>query len=543
MNQYIKSIIEGFNFGNVKGNASQNITKVLQKEISIKNLLVNKYKISDDIVTNEYVDEIYEDKDSQGYNYLYISYYYDDSEIEADEDSVTDVGSASEFYDNICLDLKNANFKRVELNGSSLRGLPYYIISYPLQTDKDINDFTVDDYLKYCKHYSDEDIEKMYQDELEHSGDSKVRRVNIEFEYAYDELKNVKYFYNNQFKQLNDKEREAVVRYARNINYLSVSKHTIYISPDDLLFIKFEQEEPEQKYDSNEWVTNIFLDAYFLESILKINHDWLDKNAYERTYNKKYEGWHLGYTTFFYYNNRWKEMHGDRINDFEEYKEKKNNERIHESFNTKSHKQLFESLQSNLGEFIQELNKVFDVKLHNYNPREKGRCLTYITVDTFDENNNDFKELMDKFQVFISSTDKFDAPDGTIQVCFESKYPEDVTKYVYKNSKVLYHLTRPNYLKQISEEGLKPVAATEFRKSWYPARVYLLTDRCTKQDVKTYARQLGTSYIIICDIEKMGDNYDFYKDPQSLENFSVFTDKPIPKECIQIMSLKDFYKL
>ena len=114
MNQYIKSIIEGCNCGNVKGNASQNITKVLQKEISIKNLLVTKYKISDDIVTNEYADEIYEDKDSQGYNYLYISYYYDDSEIEADEDSVTDVGSASEFYDNICLDLKNANFKRVE---------------------------------------------------------------------------------------------------------------------------------------------------------------------------------------------------------------------------------------------------------------------------------------------------------------------------------------------------------------------------------------------------------------------------------------------
>ena len=100
-----------------------------------------------------------------------------------------------------------------------------------------------------------------------------------------------------------------------------------------------------------------------------------------------------------------------------------------------------------------------------------------------------------------------------------------------------------NFVKQISEEGLKPVAATEFRKSWYPARIYLLTDRCISRDIKTYARQLGTSYIVICDIEKMGDNYDFYKDPQSLENFSVFTDKPIPKECIQIMSLKDFYKL
>lgn len=29
MNQYIKSIIEGFDFGNVKGNASKNITKIL----------------------------------------------------------------------------------------------------------------------------------------------------------------------------------------------------------------------------------------------------------------------------------------------------------------------------------------------------------------------------------------------------------------------------------------------------------------------------------------------------------------------------------
>lgn len=201
---------------------------------------------------------------------------------------------------------------------------------------------------------------------------------------------------------------------------------------------------------------------------------------------------------------------------------------------------LLESQQSNLGRFIQELNRIFDVKLHNYNSRENGRCLAYITTDTFDKNNIDFKSLMDKYQVFISSIDEFDAPDGTIQVNFESKYPEDVTKYVYKNSKVLYHLTRPNYIKQISEEGLKPVAATEFRKSWYPKRIYLLTDRCTIQDIKTYARQLAASHIVICDIGKMGGDYDFYKDPQSLENFSVFTDKPIPRECIEIKRLNDY---
>lgn len=201
---------------------------------------------------------------------------------------------------------------------------------------------------------------------------------------------------------------------------------------------------------------------------------------------------------------------------------------------------LLESQQSNLGRFIQELDDIFDVKLHNYSSREKGRCLAYITTDTFDKNNNDFKSLMNKHQVFISSIDEFDAPDGTIQVNFESKYPEDVTKNVYKNSRVLYHLTRQSRIKQIEEEGVKPIAASEFKRIWYPKRIYLLTDRCTIQDIKTYARQLGTSYIVVCDIGKMGHNYNFYKDPQSLENFSVFTDKPIPRECIEIKHIKDF---
>lgn len=195
---------------------------------------------------------------------------------------------------------------------------------------------------------------------------------------------------------------------------------------------------------------------------------------------------------------------------------------------------LSESQQSNLESFIQELNGIFDVKLHNYNSREKGRCLAYITTDTFDKNNNDFKSLMDKHQIFISSIDEFDAPEGTIQVSFESKYPEDVTENVYNSSRMLYHLARPSYIKQIEKEGLKPIAASEFKRIWYPERIYLLTDRCTIQDIKTYARQLGTSYIVICDIGKMGRDYDFYKDPQSLETFAVFTDKPIPRECIEI---------
>ena len=193
---------------------------------------------------------------------------------------------------------------------------------------------------------------------------------------------------------------------------------------------------------------------------------------------------------------------------------------------------LLESQQSDLGAFIRELDSIFDVKIHNYNPREAGRCLAYITTETFDKDNDDFKSLMDKYQIFISSIDEFDAPAGTIQVNFESRYPEDVTRDVYEHSKVLYHLTRPGHIKQIEEEGIKPIAASQFRRSWYPERIYLLTDRCTMKDIKTYARQLGTSYVVICDISKMGDGYDFYKDPQSLESFSVFTDKSIPRDCI-----------
>ena len=181
-----------------------------------------------------------------------------------------------------------------------------------------------------------------------------------------------------------------------------------------------------------------------------------------------------------------------------------------------------------------------NVKLHNYSSREDGRCLAYITIDTFDKNNHDFQALMNKHQIFIASIDEFDAPDGTIQVQFESKYPEDVTQNVYGNSRVLYHLTRLRNLKQIEQEGIKPIAASGFKRIWYPERIYLLTDACSIQDIKTYARQLATSYIVICDLEKMGYDYDFYKDPQSLEPFAVFTDKPIPRECIEIRNIQDF---
>ena len=322
MNQYIKSIIEGFDFGNVKGNASQNITKVLQKEISIKNILLKDYNMPEYLFTNENIDDEYEGKDKQGYDELILSYNFE-SEMEADDGSMVDVGEGSEFYDNICTAFKTNGFKTIEINNTFASCLYYYIMSYPLQTDKDIMDFTVDDYLKYCKHYSDDEIEKMYQDELEHSGDSKVRRINAEFKYAENKLRNIKDFYKNQFSLLNDKEKEALVRYCRTIRYLSVSNFTLRISPDDLLVIRFDQEDPSQHFGTETWSTDIHMEVNYLDSILKIKDDWLDKGAYERTYKGKYDGWHLEYGTYFYYDNSWQQMHGDRINDFDEYKQKK----------------------------------------------------------------------------------------------------------------------------------------------------------------------------------------------------------------------------
>ncbi len=201
---------------------------------------------------------------------------------------------------------------------------------------------------------------------------------------------------------------------------------------------------------------------------------------------------------------------------------------------------LNESQQSNLGGFIKELSTIFNVKLHNYdNTFNNNRCLAYITTDTFDKNNINFVKLMEKYQVFITSIDKFDAPNGTIQVNFESKFPKNVTKSIYKNSKYLYHLTRASNIQKINNEGIIPFAANEYRKNSYPERIYLLTDKCNIQDIKAYARQLATSYILVCDIDKMGHGYEFYKDPQSVEEFAIFTDKPIPRECFEIKKIKD----
>lgn len=220
---------------------------------------------------------------------------------------------------------------------------------------------------------------------------------------------------------------------------------------------------------------------------------------------------------------------------------------LNEKYNTNnrqkiSNVKLLESQQSNLNGFLTDLKKIFDVKLDNYCYYGKeGRFMAYITTDTFDINNNDFKTLMDKHQVFISEIDEFDAIPGTIRVNFESSYPQDVTKNVYRNSNVLYHLTRTTHISEIVKNGLIPKSASQFRKSWYPERLYLLTDRCMENDIKTYARQLGASHIVICNLDAMGRDFDFYKDPQSLESFSIFTDKPIPKDCIEIKRLRDFY--
>ena len=70
----------------------------------------------EELFTNECMDEEYESNDKQGYNTLYISYNFE-SDMEFSDDSVTDVGEGSDFYDNICGAFNENKFKTVKVNG------------------------------------------------------------------------------------------------------------------------------------------------------------------------------------------------------------------------------------------------------------------------------------------------------------------------------------------------------------------------------------------------------------------------------------------
>jgi hypothetical protein len=120
---------------------------------------MEKYGINMDFYINhDCVDEYYESVDNNNYEDVYISYNFD-ADVSGDEDSIWDEGEGPDVANQFIGELLKAKFKVGTMNCNNYSGLYYYIMSYPLATDKELPDFTVDDFLKYCMHYTDEQIE------------------------------------------------------------------------------------------------------------------------------------------------------------------------------------------------------------------------------------------------------------------------------------------------------------------------------------------------------------------------------------------------
>ena len=209
---------------------------------------------------------------------------------------------------------------------------------------------------------------------------------------------------------------------------------------------------------------------------------------------------------------------------------------------------VLESRENNLEKFKAELEKQVKSLFNSIEAWETGRMISMLDKNEFKAKlDKDIKELCEKHNVFIANTDEDDAPSGYIRVMFESTYGEQVRQ----DFDICFHLTDEidgsDKVDAIMKDGLKPMKAfRKFKmKNYHPERIYLLSNKIDKQKLKQYATQLLADGIIIIYLEKMRkDNIkiELFKDPQSAERVSMYTDDPIPAKYLTYMKLKDFYK-
>lgn len=194
-----------------------------------------------------------------------------------------------------------------------------------------------------------------------------------------------------------------------------------------------------------------------------------------------------------------------------------------------------------LSVFIDKIKSKFKTDCTSYLPWEPGRCMVGFTE--FNKEDETLKTLMSDFDVFISEISE---EDITL-VYFESKYGKDVTKDVYKYDK-LYHLTKEKFVNDIKKNGLEPRESSGGykKKAYHPERIYCLTQEIDKKSIKTYQGQLLSSTLVVIDLKKLKDEYKtelkFYKDPQSMESFSVYTDKSIIPNVLTFTTVDEEFK-
>ena len=204
-----------------------------------------------------------------------------------------------------------------------------------------------------------------------------------------------------------------------------------------------------------------------------------------------------------------------------------------------------------LESFKIELEKIVRSTFNSIDTFESGRMVSMLNKeDYFAKRDNEIKDLCGKYKVFIAKEDEDDVIDNTmIRVIFESEYGENMTDKIYSRKNIImFHLADSENLESIANNGLEPrFAVKKFKmKSYHPARIYMLDGTISQSKFKQYASQLSSDAVVIIDLAKLKNEYhetiDLFKDPQSAERISLYTDVPIRREVLMCMMLKDFYK-
>jgi len=214
-------------------------------------------------------------------------------------------------------------------------------------------------------------------------------------------------------------------------------------------------------------------------------------------------------------------------------------------------KYILENKDNGLVDFRNELEKIVISRFNSIDMFEKGRMVSMLNkTDYFAKRDNEIKDLCSKYKVFIAKEDEDDVIDNTmIRVTFESEYGENMTDEIYSRKNIImFHLADSENLESIANNGLEPrLAVKKFKmKNYHPERIYVLDGTISQSKFKQYASQLSSDAVVIIDLAKLKNEYnetiDLFKDPQSAERISLYTDMPIRKEVLMCMMLKDFYK-
>lgn len=221
---------------------------------------------------------------------------------------------------------------------------------------------------------------------------------------------------------------------------------------------------------------------------------------------------------------------------------------IKESQNYNSYKSyqsyIYEYLFENLKDFNKHILKYDDVKYSRFLNNDEF-VLKIAISKNFDHNSLTFKNLLNKYNVFINKIIN-SSPYKLIYIeenDLDNLYNEVISKY----NGILYHITTKENANKILKYGLEP--RSENKKTWHPERIYFLNSDVSNNDIDILKKELYDGWknkdlsILEIDIKKMHNNICIFSDKNVEFTNAYFTQESIPPYCIKEIYLSMFDKV